>query len=454
MRDIVLFRSAWVNACLLLVAATAVRLSLDPVLGDRAPYLVFTFAVLVAGMRYGSLPGLFTAAVSTIAGLWMFIPPRFSFDSVSTDEWANIVAYVATCSAILLFSNRYRRAREAAVSSLAESRAATSRLQESQQRLAGIVDSAMDAIVTVNAGQHVTLFNPAAERMFGYSASDVCGQSVNRLLPERFRAGRDGHVQRFRQEDMTNRRINFLGPIYGRRSSGEEFPVEASISHVAIEGEQLTTVILRDITERKLNEEAQALLVREVDHRAKNALAVAQALVGITRGETIKEYTEAVTGRVASLARAHSILSQSRWKGAALSDVVQGELGACVAARQFVLCGPAVSLAKTAVQPFSLVLHELTTNAMRHGAASAKTGLVNVSWSVVEDQLELTWMESGGPETTSLKQPGVGLNLLRRTVENQLEGKLNLDWAPQGLRALLTVPSSRYSLGSGFESHS
>lgn len=423
------------------------RLSLDPVLGDRAPYLIFTFAIVVVGMRYGLLTGLFTAVVSTIVGLWLFISPGLSFSSISGDEWANIVAYIATCSAILLFSDRYRRAREGEAASMANSLAASSRLQESQQRLAGIVDSAMDAIVTVNADQEVILFNPAAERMFGYPASDVCGQSVIKLLPERFRDGHDAHVRGFRDEGITSRRINSLGAIYGLRSSGEEFPIDASISHVVVECEQLTTVIIRDITERKAAEEAQASLVREIDHRAKNAMAVAQALVSLSRGETIKDYTEAVSGRIASLARAHSLLSQSRWRGAALCDVVEGELGACICPRQFELCGSPVSLATTAVQPFSLALNELATNATKHGAASAKTGLVQVSWSVVEGQLELTWMETGGPEITSLKQSGVGLNLLRRTVENQLDGKLDLEWAAQGLKVLLAVPPSRYSVG-------
>ncbi len=210
---------------------------MDPLLGDRSPYLLFTFAVLVAGARFGLLPGLLVTAASTLIGRWAFLPPRHSFEPITADEWTNIAAFIATSLAILVFTRQLSRSRAAEVQSLARTEAASTRLQESQQRLAGIVDSAMDAIITINKAQEVILFNPAAEKMFGYKATEILGGPITKLLPERFREGHSALVQRFREEGVTNRRITSLGTVNGLRASGEEFPIEASISHVIVGGE-------------------------------------------------------------------------------------------------------------------------------------------------------------------------------------------------------------------------
>lgn len=146
----------------------------------------------------------------------------------------------------------------------------------------------MDAIITINEDQRVILFNPAAEQMFGVSTDEALGESISRFIPERFRRGHDQHILRFGDTGVTGRRMGALGAISGLRSDGTEFPIEASISQVDTGKERLATVILRDITERLANEEARLLLAREVDHRAKNALAVVQALVSLTTAPTVE----------------------------------------------------------------------------------------------------------------------------------------------------------------------
>jgi PAS domain S-box-containing protein len=135
-------------------------------------------------------------------------------------------------------------------------RRAEEAVRESQERLSGIVDSAMDAIISINDEQRITLFNAAAERMFGYSSHAVCGQPLDCLIPERFRAAHQHHVGQFAAEGVTSRKMGALGEISGRRADGEEFPIEASISHGSVAGQRVMTVILRDITERKRSEES------------------------------------------------------------------------------------------------------------------------------------------------------------------------------------------------------
>jgi PAS domain S-box-containing protein len=128
-------------------------------------------------------------------------------------------------------------------------------LRDSQARLAGIVDSAMDAIISVDEQQRILLFNRAAEKMFRCSADDAIGLPLDRFIPERFRSLHPSHIQSFGQTGTTTRAMAGARTIYGLRADGEEFPLEASISQVEVGGQKLYTVILRDITERKRAEE-------------------------------------------------------------------------------------------------------------------------------------------------------------------------------------------------------
>ena len=136
-----------------------------------------------------------------------------------------------------------------------ERKQAEAALRESQDRLTGILGSAMDAIITVDRQQCIVLFNAAAEQMFRCPAAEALGQSIERFIPQRFRAEHAKHIQRFGKTGVTNRAMGTLGALWGVRADGEEFQIEASISQVESGGKKLFTVILRDVTERKQAEE-------------------------------------------------------------------------------------------------------------------------------------------------------------------------------------------------------
>jgi PAS domain S-box-containing protein len=131
-----------------------------------------------------------------------------------------------------------------------ERKRAEEALRESQEYLAGMISSAMDAIITIDQNHRIILFNHAAELMFGCPASEALGQPLDRFLPERFRESHRKYVSEFGESKMTRRRMGSLGVVYGLRANGEEFPLEASISQVETNGKKLFTVILRDISER------------------------------------------------------------------------------------------------------------------------------------------------------------------------------------------------------------
>ena len=152
-------------------------------------------------------------------------------------------------------------------------------LREGKAQFASVISSAMDAIITVDENQRVVLFNAAAEKMFDCVADDAMGQEIVRFIPARFRNAHRDHIDRFGRANVTKRGMGALGSVFGIRSSGEEFPIEASISHADVAGRKLYTVILRDITERKaaedqLREQAtlldhaqDAIMVRDMDDR-------------------------------------------------------------------------------------------------------------------------------------------------------------------------------------------
>jgi len=152
-----------------------------------------------------------------------------------------------------------------------------------------------------------------------------------------------------------------------------------------------------DITERKRAEERQNLLAREVDHRAKNALALAQSIVRLTRGNSVKDYIQAVEGRINALARVHTILSLSSWQGAEIGKLVNEELAPYCSGDQIELKGRQLQLQPATAQTLALVLHELITNSVKYGALSALSGRLRVKWDVESDALQLLWEERGGP---------------------------------------------------------
>jgi two-component sensor histidine kinase/DNA-binding response OmpR family regulator len=197
-----------------------------------------------------------------------------------------------------------------------------------------------------------------------------------------------------------------------------------------------------DVTERKEAEQRQDLLAREVDHRARNALAVVQSIVRLTRASSIDDYVGAVEGRIKALARAHALLSDARWHSADLGALVAEELAPYRAgeADKVQVTGPNVSLPPYMAQGLALALHELATNAAKHGALSSLLGKLSLSWQLRPDLLVMRWIESGGPRVAAPSARSFGLKVIRTSIENQLNGKAIFEWVPQGMQCTLAIP--------------
>jgi PAS domain S-box-containing protein len=219
-----------------------------------------------------------------------------------------------------------------------------------------------------------------------------------------------------------------------------------SLAAEKAEGQRLFGVVI-DVTERKRAEQRQALLMREVDHRAKNALAVVQAALRLTPKHDPASYARAVEGRVKALARAHTLLAAGRWSGTGLQTLLEGELapflhpGGEREAPRAELAGPPVVLPPRIAQALSMALHELATNATKYGALSVSGGRVAVRWAAEAGMLRLSWTESGGPPVAAPPAArGFGSRVIEGTIADQLGGRVLREWPVEGLVCRIAVP--------------
>ncbi len=231
------------------------------------------------------------------------------------------------------------------------------------------------------------------------------------------------------------------------------------VSGIPIFGDQggviAALVVIVDVHQEKLASERQALLTREVDHRAKNMLAVVQAALRLTQAPDTESFIRAIEGRIAALARAQTLLAADRWSGADLHGILRGELAAFLGGGmegpQASLEGPRLVLPPGAAQPFSMAIHELATNAIKYGALSAPGGRLAIAWSVAggEEQLRLRWAENGGPATGGPPhRTGFGSRVLAGTLRDQLGGRVAMEWREAGLICAIDLPLARLREGS------
>jgi two-component sensor histidine kinase/PAS domain-containing protein len=196
----------------------------------------------------------------------------------------------------------------------------------------------------------------------------------------------------------------------------------------------------RDLSERKRAEELQRLLANELNHRVKNTLATVQSIVNQTlRGAADIESARAATNaRIISLAGAHDLLTVRNWSGADVADLVARSV-APFALGQVTLDGPSLDVSPTQALALSLALHELATNAAKYGALSQPEGRVELRWKAQDDQLNLSWRESGGPHVVPPSRRGFGSRLIENALCRDLDGRARLEFAPEGVTCLITA---------------
>jgi PAS domain S-box-containing protein len=295
--------------------------------------------------------------------------------------------------------------------------------------------------------------NRAFCEIVGYGEAELTGGMT--FLDVTHPEDRAGNEAGFR-EAMAEGRPFRAEKRYLRRDGGVRWVIVSVAMLPRAPGRGARTVAtVQDITERHRAEERQALLAREVDHRAKNALAVVQAALRLTPKADAAGFARAVEGRVGALARAQTLLADSRWRGAELRVLIQGELTGFVEPGEdgdgprARLDGVSLMVSAEAAQPLAMALHELATNGTKYGALSVAGGLVSVTWQAdaAADEFLLRWVETGGPPVAGPpERRGFGSRVLEATLQ-QLGGSAALDWRAAGVACTIRTPLGRILAG-------
>lgn len=185
-------------------------------------------------------------------------------------------------------------------------------------------------------------------------------------------------------------------------------------------------------------------LTRELNHRVKNTLANVLSLIALTRrrADNLDEFAEGIDGRIRALSATHDLLTQSEWGTTPIAEVVKAELAPYTQGSGDVLSvdGPAVELAPSDALSLGLAIHELATNAAKYGALGEVGGKVSVHWTREDDAVRIVWQESGGPAVPQTRKRGFGIDLIEKIVAHELNNPVELDFAPEGVRCVITVP--------------
>jgi PAS domain S-box-containing protein len=313
--------------------------------------------------------------------------------------------------------------------------------KEQFRRLASIVESSDDGIISKDVNGIITSWNKGAERLYGYSAEEAIGKSVGILIPPEYQEEEYATFERAWRGD----RIEHYETVH-QHKDGRLIDVSLTVSPTRdAEGKIVgCSKIARDIRERKRSEAQLSALAREAEHRAKNLLANVRAMVQLSQADTPAGLKEAIAGRIEALANVHSLFAQSRWTGAELGSLVKQELSPYSQDGEMrtQIDGPIVVLKPNVAQAIAVALHELATNAAKYGALSVAKGHVRVEWSRAEDdQLVLHWTEAGGPRVNPPTRRGFGIGVMESMIRDGVKGRVQLDWHAEGLACEIAVPT-------------
>jgi PAS domain S-box-containing protein len=319
------------------------------------------------------------------------------------------------------------------------------RNEEMAQRLASIVESSDDAIISKSLDGTITSWNNGAARLFGYAAEEIIGKPGRVLIPS----------ERQHEEDLIIERVSRGERIEHYETirlckAGRSIEISITVSPIRdAQGKIIgASKIARDISERKRSDAQVVILAREAEHRAKNMLATVQATVRLSRSDTPEGLKQAIEGRIQALANVHALFVQSRWRGAGLQSLVTQELSPYCkdGETRMRTDGPNVLLDPQMAQTIAVTLHELATNAAKYGALSTAKGHVQIGWSLaVDGRIVLRWTEIGGPPVKPPTHQGFGTRVMQGMIRGQLKGEMRFDWRAEGLACEIVLPGLKLS---------
>lgn len=312
--------------------------------------------------------------------------------------------------------------------------------------LAAIVESSADSIISKDLNGIITSWNQGAERMFGYQADEIVGRSILTIIP----TDRTGEEDRILSVVRGGDRLRDFETVR-RCKDGRLIHVSLTISPIRNQSGVVVGIskIARDITERKLAQETQTLLLKELNHRSKNLLAVADAIVRQTAKSTSAgDFVERVSRRLHALSINQDLMIERDWRGAEIVQIIKSQLTSVIddPLRRVHLDGPSYIVTPRVAQALGLAIYELAINAVKFGALSTGAGMVDVKWQVTSEaprEFKLIWREQGGPPPAARPaRKGFGSTIIESMIARSVLGTATMTYAPTGLVWELTAPES------------
>ncbi len=316
------------------------------------------------------------------------------------------------------------------------------RVEALSARLASIVESSDDVIISASLDGEIVTWNRGAERIFGYEAREIIGQPLARIIPPELQGEEKKIFSRIRMGERVEHYETVRLAKDGRRVH-----VSLTVSPLRDQFGKVigASKVARDVTSRKEAEELQRLLVDELNHRVKNTLAIIQSIASMSlrHAKNSKDFVDAFSGRLRALASAHGLLMQTELQGAELTELIREQVLLGGAGDERITClGPKILLDPQMTVHMALVLHELATNARKYGALSTPKGCLSIAWEVRSNgqrSLSLQWVERNGPKVDAPRARGFGSTLIEKTLRGH-GGAASVRYVAEGLVCEITLP--------------
>jgi PAS domain S-box-containing protein len=403
--------------------ASALQVAIDPYLAG-AHYITFFLAIVITTLIGGFGAGLFCLALSAVAVDFFLFQPHRSLH-VDLVEVPSLLIFILAGLSSMIVITGMRLAVE------------RKQLQASKAHLQLALDAARLGWWRCDLLRHAVWGDPRFKEIFGLTCDEMPEDHIKKLVhsddAERFWVDREASLDptdpgRAPQEYRVQRRdgevrwvevhrlVHFEGA--GRARQATSFVATAE-----------------DVTEREKLAERDQLLMREINHRAKNMLSVVDAIAHQTAARTPEDFIERFSERIQALSANQDLLIRNAWHGVEAEDLVRAQLApfADHIGARIVVCGPKLRLNATTAQAIGLALHELTTNAGKYGALSKNTGRLDVGWGTEGDTFTMSWTERDGPPVSQPQRRGFGTIVMQEMAQRSVDGGVELDYGPSGV---------------------
>ncbi|MGV3510829.1 MAG: sensor histidine kinase [Novosphingobium sp.] len=434
----------------LIAVALAIRLAMGT--PPPAPLLPFYPAIVIATFLGGRIPGYTAAVLAWICAGYLFLHPGGNF-ALQSGAPVALLVYVPSTIIVLEVVHSLCTSAMTLIAAKAHLERESREQAEQKAHLLGVIDElqaiydeAPVGLGLVDADFKFARINTALAEMNGFTVDEHLGRSVWDLVPD-LKSSAEPLLREVLESGEVLRGVEITGETPARpgvkRTWSEVFyPVHGPDGFRRGVG-----IFCVEITDLKQAREREDLLTREVDHRAKNLLAVVQSIVQMMKAQgTVGEFKDALIGRIAAISRTHSHLSDNRWNGVPLQSLIEDELNPYGIA---IALGPDTSglvLKSSTAQALGMVLHELATNSAKYGALSTDGSVALTCRASETDDaaLMMHWIESGGPPVIEPRTRGFGSRLIERSVTHGIGGKLDYQFRPDGVFCAISIPRSAF----------